>query len=228
MALPLGRNSGQENAICYAIQERAICENPDAGPDGVGVRSDDCAYTMEARTVPQAVAYQAIGFAQNQRDEVRLMDVSGALAAEPGMKQTTYVAQPAVHVSPTLRAGGNSTGGDRPPGTDVDTVDSLITTFIDNIVMLVRRLMPVECERLQGFPDEWTRIPIKHYAVRKLTKNRPEDMWIADPNGGWWLTASDGPRYKQLGNSMAVAVMNWIGRRVQMQLIVTDFEDILG
>ena len=57
-----------------AIQERAICENPLAGPDGVGVRTDACAYTLEARTVPRAVA-----FAQNQLGEVRTGEVANTL-----------------------------------------------------------------------------------------------------------------------------------------------------
>jgi DNA (cytosine-5)-methyltransferase 1 len=56
----------------------------------------------------------------------------------------------------------------------------------------VRRLTPVECERLQGFPDGWTEIPYR---------GKP---------------AADGPRYKALGNSMAVNVMRWIGRRIEM------------
>lgn len=95
-----GQNNQHVNGGCplfvpdtkaYAIQERAICENPNAGPDGVGVRSDNVAYTLEARTVPQAVAFQ-----QNTRDEVRYINgdgqIAGALAAQSGMKQTNYVA----------------------------------------------------------------------------------------------------------------------------------------
>lgn len=58
--------------------------------------------------------------------------------------------------------------------------------------MVVRRLTPVECERLQGFPDGWTDIPY-----------RGKD-------------APDGPRYKALGNSMAVPCMAWIGARIQL------------
>lgn len=54
----------------------------------------------------------------------------------------------------------------------------------------VRRLTPRECERLQGFPDDWTAIPYK----RKPAK--------------------DAPRYHALGNSMAVPVMHWIGKRL--------------
>jgi len=55
----------------------------------------------------------------------------------------------------------------------------------------VRRLTPVECERLQGFPDGYTNIP---------WRNKPD--------------SPDGPRYKALGNSMAVPVMHWIGKRI--------------
>jgi len=59
----------------------------------------------------------------------------------------------------------------------------------------VRRLTPVECERLQGFSDNFTAIP--------WGKKQAEDC-------------PDGPRYKALGNSMAVPVMRWIGERIQM------------
>ena len=56
----------------------------------------------------------------------------------------------------------------------------------------VRRLTPRECERLQGFPDDFTLAPFR---------GKP---------------ASDGPRYKALGNSMAVNVMRWIGQRIEL------------
>jgi site-specific DNA-cytosine methylase len=59
--------------------------------------------------------------------------------------------------------------------------------------MAIRRLTPTECERLQGFPDSWTRIPYR---------NKPIDK------------CPDGPRYKACGNSMAVPVMHWIGKRI--------------
>jgi DNA (cytosine-5)-methyltransferase 1 len=65
----------------------------------------------------------------------------------------------------------------------------------------VRRLTPRECERLQGFPDDYTAIPYR--------------------NG----TAADGPRYKALGNSMAVPVVRWIGERIEaVRAIQTDTE----
>ena len=101
----------------------------------------------------------AVAFAQNTRDEVRYVNgdgaISGALAANPGMKQTSYVKDGAV----------------------------------------VRRLTPRECERLQGMPDDWTRIPYR---------GKPAE------------DCPDGPRYKAIGNSMAVPVMRWIGERIAM------------
>jgi DNA (cytosine-5)-methyltransferase 1 len=78
----------------------------------------------------------------------------------------------------------------------------------------VRRLTPRECERLQGFPDDWTRIRVRFFKNPKITKNRPTDMWDYI-EGGAWLMAADGPRYKSLGNSMARTVMRWLGERIQ-------------
>lgn len=77
----------------------------------------------------------------------------------------------------------------------------------------VRRLTPTECERLQGFPDGYTRIPIRKVKAPKITAKRPADMWERI-NGEWWLMAADGPRYKALGNSMAIPPMRWIGERI--------------
>jgi site-specific DNA-cytosine methylase len=65
--------------------------------------------------------------------------------------------------------------------------------YLASTTMQVRRLTPTECERLQGFPYGWTAIPWK----KKLADDCP-----------------DGPRYKALGNSMAVNCMEWIGQRI--------------
>ena len=58
----------------------------------------------------------------------------------------------------------------------------------------VRKLLPIECERLMGFPDNWTRIS---------WKGKPEEE------------CPDAPRYKACGNSMCVNVMAWIGERIE-------------
>ena len=62
---------------------------------------------------------------------------------------------------------------------------------------LLRRLTPLECERLQGFPDNWTRIAYRG----KSAEDCP-----------------DYPRYKAVGNSWAVPVARWIGRRIDAHL----------
>lgn len=67
--------------------------------------------------------------------------------------------------------------------------------------MAVRRLTPRECERLMGFPDDYTAIPWK----RKPASECP-----------------DGPRYKALGNSWAVPCVRWIGRRIYGELHKDD------
>jgi DNA (cytosine-5)-methyltransferase 1 len=144
---PPGQSEASTTTV-VAIQERAICENPDAGPDGAGVRSDGVSYTLEARTVPQAVALQ---------------DCSGREKRQNGK-------------------GWNQDG-------TACTVDAAATQGVAS-PMAVRRLTPRECERLQGFPDDYTLVTYRN----KL--------------------AADGSRYRALGNSMAVPVMRWIGERI--------------
>ena len=72
---------------------------------------------------------------------------------------------------------------------------------------VLRRLTPMECERLQGFPDNWTRIPYR---------GKPAEQ------------CPDGPRYKACGNSMAVPVMRWIGERIQMMEDIMTERDLFG
>lgn len=76
-------------------------------------------------------------------------------------------------------------------------------TLIDDYV--VRRLTPKECERLQGFPDDWTKIPYRGKSAEQC---------------------SDAPRYKAIGNSMAVPVMKWIGERIdQVDKLLKEISD---
>lgn len=119
------------------------------------------------------------------------------------------------HISPTLTTrmgtGGNnvpcisiagnvigrkpSNGGNGKGYDDSGICYTLTTADVHGVQLgyTVRKLTPVECERLQGFPDNWTKIPFR---------NKPQEE------------CPDSPRYKALGNSMAVPVMEWIGLRV--------------
>jgi len=123
----------------------------------------------------------AVAFAQNQRDEVRAVDVAGALSSEPGMHQQTFVSAFQTSQSGTRQADTHATldannGSRRHNGAVVGSA--------------VRRLTPRETCRLQGFPDDYLDITFR---------GRP---------------AADGPKYRAVGNSFAVPVMAWIGRRI--------------
>lgn len=76
----------------------------------------------------------------------------------------------------------------------VDTQPST-NIFVEYEYPHVRRLTPLECERLQGFPDNHTRIPYRNKSANECP---------------------DTPRYKAIGNSMAVPVMRWIGKRIML------------
>jgi DNA (cytosine-5)-methyltransferase 1 len=94
------------------------------------------------------------------------------------------------NISPTITQCKGSRGG-----SSMEALDEISAIHAQQPTMAIRRLTPRECERLQGFPDDWTLIPYRN----KSTDQCP-----------------DGPRYKACGNSMAVPVMAWIGKRIQM------------
>lgn len=90
------------------------------------------------------------------------------------------------------QSGGDGRGLDPKPVTSALTKMQTPATFSGQGV---RRLMPHELERLQGFPDHYTRIPYRNKDA---------------------VDCPDGPRAKALGNSMAVPVMRWIGERIKL------------
>jgi len=158
----------------------------------------DLMQTLQAKNpmaVAQPIHYRKSRRAQSVNDHETWVEdgVSNTLNCfDVGdVRSTDVVAQPVAtdlyngaidgEATHSLRAGnGNAMGG----------VPSVMSA------MQVRRLTPVECERLQGFPDGYTNIP-----------------WRKKPE------SPDGPRYKALGNSMAVPVMRWIGERIQRRKI---------
>ena len=92
-----------------------------------------------------------------------------------------------------LHNGGNGTGAIQ-DGTSYTLTATDCHAVSDGLQ--VRRLTPTECERLQGFPDNHTLIP-----------------WRGNPAAD----CPDSPRYKAIGNSMAVPVMRWIGRKIKQE-----------
>ena len=121
--------------------------------------------------------------AESQRDEVRdLHGVAGALAAEPGMKQQTFLAKAVL--------------------TPRDSTKANVIAEKRRLRWIVRRLTPTECERLQGFPDGWT-------DIGKWYDSTTGQGYWTDTKGKRHKTA-DSPRYKALGNSIALPQWWWI------------------
>jgi DNA (cytosine-5)-methyltransferase 1 len=91
----------------------------------------------------------------------------------------------------------------------------------DDAGYVVRRLTPMECERLQGFPDGWTNLTgsdpdaIAQKVGDALGYGDKERKALARKAAKWAADCPDTPRYKAMGNSMAVPVMRLIGRRVE-------------
>lgn len=190
-------------AHCHISNEIAGCLTAHMGKDDAPV--------VVGGAISENAANEAFGFAQNTRNEVRIVGdgtLSGALAARPGMKQTTFVCTGSTYpineqIATRDKKLGRGTG--LGVGADGNPAFTLLANHPDMVAseigdkpagvnpMLVRRLTPLECERLQGFPDEHTLI---------AWKGKPAEE------------CPDGPRYKAIGNSMAVPVMKWIGRRI--------------
>lgn len=119
-------------------------------------------------------------------------------------------------VTGTLRAMGGSM--DRPNGGGQLAVATLSEL---QSAMQVRRLTPRECERLQGFPDDYTLIA---YGRAKRLETMEQDWLPYLLRGGVLSTsectrsAADGPRYKAIGNSMATLCLSWIGKRLMRSM----------
>ena len=162
--------------------------NSAKGSGGVGYSNQDIFSQRGAYLAPQPVTARMVSFGEYIDDgtasAMKARDYKDAtdLVAQPvGFTRCDHGGDAVVDGTPTMRCGSN--------------YSAHLAAAIPN--MAVRRLTPVECERLQGFPDNYTRIP-----------------WRRSPE----TNCPDGPRYKALGNSWAVPVVRWIGKRIQEAL----------
>ena len=191
----------QHGVAAYTIRADAMREGsaktPSADADGrVRLRDpgmgvyEELAPTLDTGAAHGVAAYAfQPRIARNGRGDMG--DVVNALNAQSG-ETGKGDAAPCVAISdpvPPLMA-RSSRGGAQTLSPGHQTDGHMVMTH-----MAVRRLTPTECERLQGFPDGYTNIPWRGKAE-----------------------APDGPRYKALGNSMAVPCMRWIGKRIQRHL----------
>lgn len=190
----LNRPAGNANELDFCIP--TTFDRQSSGEYGtapiastVAARDYKCASDLVAQPMPintmVALRHQALGrgtgFGLGQAGDPAYTLTKGhshAVAVALRGREGGATAELGDEVGYTLRA--STGGGDKP---------HILTS------MAVRRLTPVECERLQGFPDGYTNIP-----WRKADES------------------PDGPRYKALGNSWAVPVVRWIGSRINRAL----------
>lgn len=185
-----------------SIAGNIIGRSPQNGGNGNGFDEEVC-YTLTTAD------RHAVAFQKNTRDEVRLMggdgQIAGALAANIGMKQQNYICESKAFSFDSLGSNSMKSANPNSGCREVELSKTLDTTvlcpsknqggiaIVEKPTSSIRRLTPTECERLQGFPDDYTKIAYR---------NKPIDEC---PNS---------PRYKALGNSMAVPVMCWIGKQI--------------
>jgi len=162
-----------------------VFRSPDADAStGCGIGEEgEAMFTItkaNSHAVAQPIAFSGqMSVPQTDVDMTQTLGAKNPMAVavgafKPGQSASAHSIGYESEMAPTLEAGE---GGNNKPAVHVG--------------MAVRRLSPKECERLQGFPDNYTDIKPKGKAT------------------------PDGPRYKALGNSMAVPVMAWIGKRIQ-------------
>lgn len=189
-------------AVAYSIQAGALRENPNSGPNGIGVRANQ-AYTLEARSEVQCVAYAfQPRIARNGRGDMG--DLINSLSAQSG-ETGKGDAAPCVAIGFHHNAQACQLPG---AARDTSVSDSLTRSQGAAVALhsAVRRLTPRECERLQGF--QFRVGPFYPGAWRDNAGRYWSPDYTAIPG------AADGPRYKALGNSWAVPKFRWLGERI--------------
>jgi site-specific DNA-cytosine methylase len=132
------------------------------------------------------------------------VEITGPLSARDykdpgtdGLNKNSAKMIPVINPTFALQGAGATSQSSQGSGWNEEVQFTLNALDVHGVAqsVAVRRLTPVECERLQGFPDGYTNIPWRKAAE-----------------------SPDGPRYKALGNSWAVPVVAWIGQRIQNQI----------
>lgn len=187
-------NTTDIHAVCHVFKERG--GKPGGGKGYLG--SDELAFTL-SRNQDQNIMHTVY-------DTTQITSPQNGSNPQPGDPSTPLVKNGHVpvlvdngndRIADTLTIGANQTTG---------TSTSTSTDIALQDAVLVRRLTPLECERLQGFPDGYTDIP---YVMKNRRKPKTLMGKIAKKD------SNDSRRYAALGNSMTVPVMRWIGERIQ-------------
>jgi len=226
IAHPLGRNSGQENAVAFGIDSDCLdrsgegADGSDGARSGLGIEREVAQAIRSKR--PGAVAFGGNNTAgpldvatacnahggphgrldfESETFVTHSLRADGFDASEDGTGRGTPLIPYNIiggaqksrnHAYATETSGCLQHKGLAASGNDFSAESPTVNGTKPPAVagMTVRRLTPVECEKLQGFPPHYTAITYRG------------------------KTAADGPRYRALGNSMAVPCMRWIGERI--------------
>ncbi|EDF5230102.1 Dam family site-specific DNA-(adenine-N6)-methyltransferase [Salmonella enterica] len=187
------------------------------GQGGAEIKTDDSAPTLTCNhEAPIVFSSTGAGFWSEGPGTLRAREQEShehlAVLAFPAHMSSTQYASAEGVVNDGLVSGLLSAGG--------GNLDQGYPAIING--MSVRRLTPLECERLQGFPDFHTLIPAKKRNTLIADELAYLRVHFPDmPEEEAHRLAADGPRYKALGNSMAVPVMRWIGKRIIERLSKT-------
>lgn len=178
-------NGDLESSLIPSVSHTLRGEGHDASEDGTGRGVPLVPYRVHGE---HSTAMRGNGVARvaDPAEVARCLDTCGGYSTNQGgnVVLTTHEV-----VGSLCAESGPNTHGSR----GVSGTQTMLQGYIQpTLNMQVRRLTPVECERLQGFPDGYTNIP-----------------WRGKPE------SPDGPRYKALGNSWAVPCARWIGERIK-------------
>lgn len=201
----MGAEEGNPNG---GGQVAVVFDTANTSQNGPGYRVDGVAMSLDTGTTP------AIVFDARQQDVLEYGDKTGALdtngyslalAVSLRGRDEDNMTELGDDVSPSLRSGGGGSdkqhllqvagtfhGGSGERGW-MSGADMAAAGFFHPVSSsIVRRITPLEAERLQGLPDDWTQVE-----------------WKGKP-------MADGPRYRLVGNAWAINVPRWIGERIQM------------
>ena len=186
-------HGGSESLVMWPADVAATLDRSSKNSGSPGGSNQEIFSQHGANLIPQPVPFTKSKRAQSVTDDETWVDgqVNPTLSLfDQGDTRATTVA-----VGFNWQNGGGYGNANDGLGITVEGTGPLQRCNTPAVAqaMTVRRLTPRECERLQGFPDDYTLIPWR----KKAAADCP-----------------DGPRYKALGNSMAVNCMAWIGERI--------------
>lgn len=207
---PDGRSLECQEELAYALdnpgeggrtQTRQVAYSMNLVSDGRQVREDEATGGVAPNHLDPHQNQESVVIVDAAPDQVSMINMGGdkgaARTREDGTSFTLNTNEP--HAVGTFQQFSAAKGGSPNYGTEVcHPVNTGQDHQMAHIGMMVRRLTPKECLRLQGFPDDYLDITYR---------GKP---------------AADGPKYRAIGNSMAVPVIRWLGKRIQMVQEILD------